>query len=226
MKLLIKSRKLQGRINFHGLNISLETGRSRIREWFNPHDQTQGMSLMKYAYGYFTGGIQGVDGDGLDVLVGPDTSATEVYVIHTMKAPDFQEYDEDKTVIQCPSAEEARNAFLMSYNDPHFYGGMTTYTVEEFIAKITHPEFSAQKLEKSQMKRLLEQLHVQQKEIDIDEFNLGMEQEAEHKDVTGGDPVKTAKIVMAHLKEDRHYYSKLEQMEKAKKLKYAAGIFY
>ena len=44
---------------------------------------------------------------------------------------------------------------------------------------------------------------------DPQEWARGMEVEQEHDDVTGGDPVKIAEIVMAHLKEDEHYYSKI-----------------
>ncbi len=42
-----------------------------------------------------------------------------------------------------------------------------------------------------------------------DEFKVGMKEELEHSDVTGGDKETTKKIVLAHLKEDPHYYTKL-----------------
>lgn len=42
LPMLIKSRQLHGRIDFNGLQISIETGRSRSREWYNPHDGIQG----------------------------------------------------------------------------------------------------------------------------------------------------------------------------------------
>ena len=42
-----------------------------------------------------------------------------------------------------------------------------------------------------------------------DEFLMGMSEEEEHADVTHGDPTQTAKIVLAHLKEDPQYYTKL-----------------
>jgi hypothetical protein len=42
--MLIKSHQLHGRIDFNGLQISVETGRSRCRQWHNPHDGSQGMS--------------------------------------------------------------------------------------------------------------------------------------------------------------------------------------
>jgi ferritin-like metal-binding protein YciE len=48
-------------------------------------------------------------------------------------------------------------------------------------------------------------------DVDKKEFLMGMDEEMEHKDITGGDPVLTAKIVMAHLKEDPHYYTKLKE---------------
>ncbi len=45
---------------------------------------------------------------------------------------------------------------------------------------------------------------------DFEEFLMGMNEEMEHKDVTGGDLGETAKIAIAHLQEDPQYYSKLK----------------
>ena len=45
------------------------------------------------------------------------------------------------------------------------------------------------------------------------EMKKGMEVEKEHNDITHGKEELVRKIVMAHLKEDKHYYSKLEKME-------------
>jgi hypothetical protein len=42
-----------------------------------------------------------------------------------------------------------------------------------------------------------------------EEFKCGMKEELEHLDVTGGDKETTKKIVLAHLREDPKYYSKL-----------------
>lgn len=54
---------------------------------------------------------------------------------------------------------------------------------------------------------------------DFDQFRRGMEVELEHgtklgKDtnVTNNDPIKTAKIVLAHLKENPQYYDKLDSL--------------
>lgn len=348
MYLLRKARPLHGRIDFNGLQISIETGRSRCREWKNTHDGSQGMSLMRLPYGYILGTV-GVDApDHVDCFVGQDREAPEVYVIHTLKAPEFAEYDEDKCFLGLRSPEEAQKAFFASYNDPRFFGSMSVWPFEEFKEKVLTTK--GEKLEKSQLdlfrdynpeahhaaynrtdsrtgklvhveakgtithteedpslghdfyidkykeiarkwgastakerarsfsasaflgrefgetadqfyarqpklgrlhhwivagfpgivenptplrksgeaycKQLGDKLGVDWKVVDLDEFCDGMFEEEEHKDITGGDPMKTAKIVLAHLKEDRHYYSKLATLNMAKALKARAGIFY
>ena len=55
---------------------------------------------------------------------------------------------------------------------------------------------------------------------DVEEFRSGMEVELEHgshdpeTDVTGDDPIVTAKIARAHLNEFPDYYTRLDRMEK------------
>lgn len=60
---------------------------------------------------------------------------------------------------------------------------------------------------------------------DIDEFLKGLNVELEHKDLTKGDPVQTAKIALAHLKEDPKYYEKLKKIE-VKNARELPGIYY
>lgn len=56
--------------------------------------------------------------------------------------------------------------------------------------------------------------------FDVDQFRRGMDVELEHgiidgrTDVTGDDPVMTAKIAWAHLNELPDYYDRLERMER------------
>lgn len=55
--------------------------------------------------------------------------------------------------------------------------------------------------------------------FDVEQFRLGMGVELEHglhdpqTDVTGGDPIITGKITLAHLKEFSDYYTRLAKME-------------
>lgn len=54
---------------------------------------------------------------------------------------------------------------------------------------------------------------------DLEQFRAGMDVELEHgshdpqTDVTHDDPILTAKIVLAHMKEFADYYERLERME-------------
>lgn len=64
----------------------------------------------------------------------------------------------------------------------------------------------------SAMEELFEKV-TKGKKFDFKQFKAGMATELEHKDVTKGDPVKTAKIVVAHLKEVPDYYTKLKKVE-------------
>lgn len=55
--------------------------------------------------------------------------------------------------------------------------------------------------------------------FDVEEFRAGMDVELEHgsrdpaTDVTGSDPIITAKIALAHLNEFPDYYTRLSAME-------------
>jgi len=55
--------------------------------------------------------------------------------------------------------------------------------------------------------------------ITLEEFRKGMQEELEHKDVTGGMPLATGKIAHAHLKEDPKYYTKLKSVMEMKLVK-------
>ena len=65
--------------------------------------------------------------------------------------------------------------------------------------------------------------------FDVDQFRMGMDVELEHgrtdpaTDVTGDDPLVTAKIALAHLNEFPDYYTRLEQMEEQAKRDHASG---
>ena len=67
---------------------------------------------------------------------------------------------------------------------------------------------------KMDAKALGDKLKVNWKKVDLGEFKAGLKVEREHKDVTKGDPIKTAKIALAHLKEVPDYYTKLKKVEK------------
>jgi 3'-phosphoadenosine 5'-phosphosulfate sulfotransferase (PAPS reductase)/FAD synthetase len=132
---IYKSHKLDGRLKFQGFNISVEQDIGSVRHWKNHHDGTSGSTVMKLPYGYIRG-TKGADGDHVDVFVGSDEAAKNVYVVHTRKAPDFKRYDECKAMLGLGSAKAAKAAFLEHYNRPEFFGSMTTLPLEEFREKV------------------------------------------------------------------------------------------
>jgi len=49
--------------------------------------------------------------------------------------------------------------------------------------------------------------------IDREEFKTGLKMEQEHQDITNNDPMTTARIALAHIKEISDYYTRLIKME-------------
>lgn len=69
-------------------------------------------------------------------------------------------------------------------------------------------EFDESGISEQDARRIYDKLNYN---FDFDEFLTGMNVELEHKDVTGGDLIKTAKIAAAHLKEVPNYYTLLKK---------------
>lgn len=132
-----KAHKLARRMTFRGLEISIETDKGEKRHWFDPHTQRSGSTTMKLPYGYIRR-TKGVDGDHVDVYVGPNERAKNVYIIHQMKAPEFKTYDEDKCMLGLLSADAAKKTYLAHYDNPKFFGSLTTLSFEEFKEKVLH----------------------------------------------------------------------------------------
>ena len=70
------------------------------------------------------------------------------------------------------------------------------------------------------IKETAKKLNIDFNVIPLKQFIMGMKVELEHKDVTKSNPIKTAKIALAHLKEDKNYYTKLKTIEKGFKMEY------
>ncbi len=118
------------RVRWNGLEIAIENPVGTVREgkgW---------RTKMANAYGYVCR-TEGVDGDEVDVYLGPDMDGAEqVYVVHQRKAGDWDAYDEDKVMLGFPSEDAAIAAYLKHYDDPRFLGPVTSMPVAEFVAKV------------------------------------------------------------------------------------------
>lgn len=116
-------------IKWNGLDIAVENPVGSIRSgkgW-----QTK----MLYDYGYIKRS-EAVDGDEVDVYLGPQLSAPTVFIVHQRKAGDWDAYDEDKCMIGFDDEADARAAYLQHYSDHRFLGPITAMSVDEFVRKV------------------------------------------------------------------------------------------
>lgn len=85
---------------------------------------------MQYDYG-FINRVKGEDGEGLDVYLGANEDAKNVYIVRQV-VPDTGEYDEDKIMLGFDSEKEAKEAYLLHYSSEDFFGSMDTVTMSKF----------------------------------------------------------------------------------------------
>lgn len=139
--LLEKARKLHFRTEFGGLQISVENQKGSIRHWYDPHAKREGQTKMQAHYGYIRLS-EAADGEHVDCYLALDYRADgaeqrPVFVVHQLKAPDFERYDEDKVILGAKSKDEARKLYLAHYDSPQFLGGITQMSLDQFRDKLT-----------------------------------------------------------------------------------------
>ncbi|MFH0923307.1 MAG: DUF5661 family protein [Candidatus Falkowbacteria bacterium] len=77
-----------------------------------------------------------------------------------------------------------------------------------------------EKFTTEQAKQIGEELGIDWKKFNVEQFRMGMDVELEHglinshTNVTNDDSLTTGKIALAHLNEFPDYYTRLEKMEK------------
>lgn len=129
------AHKLHGRRKFRGLALSIENRKGSYRHWYDPHEGRKGKTKQLHPYGYIRMS-KGMDGDHVDCYVGPNESATHVYVITTSKAPDFKKEDEQKCMLGFESAKKAKAAFLAHFDDVRFFRSMKALPYPDFEEKV------------------------------------------------------------------------------------------
>lgn len=139
----LESRKLQGKTTFQNLPISIENRRGSVRKGTDD-DGDEWRTKMKVPYGYIKG-TRGVDGDALDVFIGPDEDAAYAYVIHC-NTPDGKQFDEDKVMLGFSSSKAARNCFHQHYDSPKFFGGIDEIPMWKFRDKAFIRKHTTKKL--------------------------------------------------------------------------------
>ena len=127
-----------GSINFRGIEIFVENVQGSWRTGKN------WKTLMKLPYGEFAK-TKGMDGDKLDVYVGPFTDAPNIYVIHQAD-PRTGDYDEDKVMLGFKCAESAKLAYLAHYDNPKYLRSVTTMAFPLFKRALLGGEMNGEKV--------------------------------------------------------------------------------
>lgn len=122
------------KVPWQGLMISVENEAGDMRRGVGADGDWA--TRLFYAYGYVNG-TMGVDGDQVDVYLGPELEhAPMVYVVHQRRYGAWEEYDEDKCMLGFLSEEDAVHAYLSCYDDERFLGPVTAMPVAEFVEKV------------------------------------------------------------------------------------------
>lgn len=127
--------KLQDKINFQGLSISVENKKGSYRSGTDP-DGKPWKTKMLVPYGYILG-VLGVDKDHLDCFVGDDRDSELVFVVNQIKPwTKNKQFDEHKVLFGFTNKKEAKEMYLKHYDSPKYFGSIKSYTMEQFKDKI------------------------------------------------------------------------------------------
>lgn len=127
------------RRQFQGFNVAIENPAGTARRWYDKDMRETGMVMMRNDYGFLEDHL-GVDGEELDVYLGPDQDAEDVHVVHQLKGPDYTSLDEDKVMLGFRDGAAAKAAYLAHRSDgalgSRAFGSMATIPVERFRAQL------------------------------------------------------------------------------------------
>lgn len=143
----------EGFIDFQGIQIDVENKAGSERKGVSPSGKPWSTRMFSH-YGEIRG-TEGVDGDKLDVYVGPNHDASLVVVIHQYE-PETGQYDEDKVMIGFDSVEEAIGAYKKQYDRPGFYreGEHTAMPIGQFWRWVQNRDNHGKKLHKDARKKV------------------------------------------------------------------------
>jgi hypothetical protein len=120
-----------GKIKFQGMSIIVENDKGSVREGVDKNTGKPWRTEMRYPYG-FVENSKGLDGDAVDVYVGPEAGAKFVFVVHQLN-PTTGEWDEDKAMLGFSDAMEAKKAYMIHYDEPEkFYGSLDAVPMDRF----------------------------------------------------------------------------------------------
>lgn len=103
----------KGHIKINGFDVTIEQPAGSVRSGKDANGKEWSVT-MNNTYGYIRG-TKGVDGDHIDVFLGPDMNSDMVYVVDQVNTDGS--FDEHKVMMGFPSLEDARSAYLSNYEE-------------------------------------------------------------------------------------------------------------
>lgn len=119
----------KGHININGFDVTIEQPAGSVRSGKDANGKEWSVT-MNNTYGYIRG-TESVDGDHIDVFLGPDMNSDMVYVVDQVNTDGS--FDEHKVMMGFSSLEDARSAYLSNYEEGwQGLGNITGVALDEF----------------------------------------------------------------------------------------------
>ena len=119
----------KGHIKINGFDVTIEQPAGSVRSGKDANGKEWSVT-MNNTYGYIRG-TESVDGDHIDVFLGPDMNSDMVYVVDQVNTDGS--FDEHKVMMGFPSLEDARSAYMSNYEDGwKGLGNITVVALDEF----------------------------------------------------------------------------------------------
>lgn len=119
----------KGHIKINGFDITIEQPSGSVRSGKDANGKEWSVT-MNNTYGYIRG-TESVDGDHIDVFLGPDMNSDMVYVVDQVNTDGS--FDEHKVMMGFSSLEDARSAYLSNYEEGwQGLGNITGVALDEF----------------------------------------------------------------------------------------------
>jgi hypothetical protein len=134
----------KGEFDFNGIKIKIENPKGSIRSGSDKNGKAWSNKML-HSYGYFKG-TKAIDGDAVDVFIGPDLDSDMVVVIDQECEG---KYDESKFVIGIKSKEQGEAVYLSAYAKGWKLGPVSTTTMQQL--KVWLKEGNTKKPFKGQM---------------------------------------------------------------------------
>lgn len=119
----------KGHIKINGFDVTIEQPAGSVRSGKDANGKEWSVT-MNNTYGYIRG-TESVEGDHIDVFLGPDMNSDMVYVVDQVNTDGS--FDEHKVMMGFSSLEDARSAYLSNYEEGwQGLGNITGVALDEF----------------------------------------------------------------------------------------------